>query len=101
MNDPPYRRAHRLQHQRSTPTTTLHSLQITTPNISLLSDPAPPNPIATMFRPLTPMIQLPNGDHISLPDLMDLVSTQHFSSPPHFYHAPTIGPEPIFRNGHD
>ena len=54
-----------------------------------------------MFRPLTPMIQLPNGDHISLPDLMDLVSTQRFSSPPHFYRAPTIGPEPIFRNGRD
>ncbi len=101
MNDPLYGRARRLQHQRSTPNTTLRSLQTTTPNFSLLSNPAPPNPLTTMFRPLTPMIQLPNGDHISLPDLMDLVTTQRFSSPPHFYHAPTIGPEPIFRNGRD
>ena len=96
-NDPPYGRARKLLRQKSMPDSAIRSLQPSTS--TNLPPQAPLLPIPTM--PITPMIQLPGGNRISLADLMDLIATQRFSSPPHFYHAPTTGPQPIFRNGRD
>jgi len=96
MNDPPYGRARKLLRQKSMPDTTTHSMQPTSSTNPMPQIPLPPIPTST-----TPMIQLPDGNRISLADLMDLIATQRFSSPPHFYRAPTMGPEPIFRNGRD
>ena len=97
MIDPPYGRARKLLRQKSMPDTAPHSLPSSSSTNPPPLAPLPPIPTA----PATPMIQLPDGHRISLADLMDLVATQRFSSPPHFYREPTMGPQPIFRNGRD
>jgi len=106
MTMPPYERARLLNRQRSMANISSHSQGSTSSQLTLRPSspdkpepqiPLPPIPIST-----PPMITLPSGEQISLPDIMELLAIQRFSSPPHFYRTPTsMGPQPIFRNGCD
>jgi hypothetical protein len=59
----------------------------------------PPPPIPTVP---SDMIRLPNGERIPIDELLGLISTQTFSTPPHVYRPPTVlGPTIIFRQGQD
>jgi len=106
MSMPPYERARLLNRQKPMHNHTSHSQEsaLSQPTLQLppLDIPVPRTPLPPISTPVTRMITLPSGDQISLPDLMDLLVTQRFSSPPHFYRLPTsMGPQPIFRNGRD
>src|SRR6266568_1956848 len=87
MTQPAYEYARQLNRQKSKPNTTQ----------SQSSNPLPLIPTAA-----TSMIQLPDGTHIALEDLMELIAAQRFSSPIHLYHQPNpMVPMPIFRHGRD
>jgi hypothetical protein len=59
----------------------------------------PPPPIPTFS---SDTIRLPNGDRIPIDELLKLISTQTFSTPPHVYQPPTLtGPIINFRQGQD
>ena len=106
MTQPAYEYARQLNRQKSMPNTTQSqsssSVAPVTQSLPFLNNISPLDPLPLIPTAATPMIQLPDGTHIALEDLMELIAAQRFSSPIHLYHQPNpMVPMPIFRHGRD
>lgn len=104
------RQASKLAHQKSLPAlstqTEIYERHRNSPYLA--QRPLPP-PLPQPQNPPPPIptapsghIRLPNGDRIPVDELLQLISTQMFSTPPHIYREPTVlGPAIIFKQGQD
>jgi hypothetical protein len=106
MTQPAYEYARQLNRQKSMPNTTQSqsssSVAPVTQSLPFLNNISPLDPLPLIPTAATPMIQLPDGTHIALEDLMELIAAQRFSSPIHLYRQPNpMVPMPIFRHGRD
>src|SRR6266446_6770702 len=87
-----YEYARQLNRQKSMPNTTQSqsssSVVPVTQPLPFLNNISPLDPLPLIPTAATPMIQLPDGTHIALEDLMELIAAQRFSSPIHLYRQP-------------
>src|SRR6267378_956779 len=77
MTQPTYEYARQLNRQKSMPNTTQSqsssSVASVTQSLPFLNNISPLDPLPTIPTAATPMIQLPDGTHIALEDLMELI----------------------------